>query len=160
MYRTTDGFASKENFIKTKLPNDPSFSSINGSFVGFQGYYNLTIEVEPTDDAIIYVGGIDLHKSVNRGDSWVPISKYYTPNLPVSRVHPDHHAMSFRPGNTNEAVFGTDGGVYYANNLASADNDTTAIQSRVNEYVTTQFVKAAIGPNGVANQSEIFMGNT
>ncbi len=160
IFLTTDGFNSQENLNKTSLPNDADLRIRANDFARGQGDYNLMIEADPTDDSIVYVGGIDLFRSIDNGTNWEQISKWSNnrglDQLSVSLVHADHHAMTFRPGNTNQAIFGTDGGVFYANDLTVANNSIDAIQSRVKGYITTQFVKAAIGPNGIANTSEIF----
>ncbi len=162
IYVTTDGFQSQEKLAKTALPNDADTGISANDFARRQGYYNLTIEADPNNDAILYAGGIDLFRSIDSGASWDQISKWTDDasrgldQLPVSLVHADHHAMAFRPEHTNQAIFGTDGGVFFANDLSAAKNNVDAIQSRVKGYVTTQFVRAAIGPNGLSNQGEIF----
>ncbi|OED48261.1 hypothetical protein AB832_00290, partial [Flavobacteriaceae bacterium (ex Bugula neritina AB1)] len=160
IFVTTDGFNSQENLIKTALPNDANPRIEANDFTRGQGGYNLTIEADPTNDAILYVGGINLFSSIDNGAHWEQISKESNSleldKLPVSLVHADHHAITFRPGNSNQAILGTDGGVFYAQDLATATTNVDAIQSRVKGYVTTQFVKAAIGPNGISNRSEIF----
>ncbi|MEW7278931.1 T9SS type A sorting domain-containing protein [Aquimarina sp. 2201CG1-2-11] len=162
IYVTTDGFNSEENLSKTNLPVDVDRIISRFGFTRFQGFYNLMIESDPTNDSILYVGGIDLFRSVDNGASWDQISKWTDSEffgldkLEVPLVHADQHAMVFRPGNTDQAIFGNDGGVNFANSLSKTQNNPDAIQSRVKGYITTQFVKGAIGPNGVANRSEIF----
>ena len=112
------------------------------------------IEVDPNNDNILYVGGIDLFRSTNSSAvSWTQISKWSnnpglnTLNVPF--VHADQHAMTFRPGNSNQAIFGNDGGVYYASSLSGTSGNGNAISVRNNNYNVTQYVKAGIGPNGV-----------
>ena len=68
-------------------------------FTGGQGWYNLMIEADPSNDQILYVGGIDLYRSNDAGNSWTTISNWTT------NVHSDQHAMTFKPGNSNIAVF-------------------------------------------------------
>ncbi|NAS31796.1 T9SS type A sorting domain-containing protein [Flavobacteriaceae bacterium R38] len=126
-----------------------------------QAFYDLPIEVDPTDDTILYVGGINSFRgniTVDPVDGsrsilptgWSQISIQGTQFLPQGEVlrfsvmHADIHAMTFRPGNENQAVFGTDGGIYYASNLANAPNSTNAIQVRNNGYAVTQFYNGDI----------------
>ncbi len=162
IFLTTDGFNSSENLTNTNLPDDADLAISANDFTRGQAFYDLMIEADPTNDNILYVGGIDLFRSVDNGTNWAQISKWTDSEffgldqLEVPLVHADHHAMAFRPGNTNQAIFGTDGGVFYANDLAVANTTVSAIGSRVKGYITTQFVRGAIGPNGIANRSEIF----
>ncbi len=118
------------------------------------------IEVDPSNDNTLYVGGIDLFRSTNGASSWTQISKWSNnpglSTLPVPLVHADQHAMTFRPGNSNQAVFGNDGGIYYASSLSTAQNSGTAIGVRNNNYNVTQYVKAGIGPNGPGDTVGIF----
>jgi hypothetical protein len=143
IYLTTNGFISV-----TKL-SEPA--AIHGTtvtdFCRGQAFYDLTISVDPTNDAIVYIGGIDIHRSSNSGSTWQTISKWssgYTTG--VSVVHADQHAMVFRPGNSNQAIFGHDGGVSFASSLSAAPTSTSAIQTRVNGLNVTQFYSVGVAP--------------
>ena len=105
------------------------------------------IEVDPTNDQVIYVGGIDLFRTdqgtnTNLAKEWKQISKWSNNNnmaaLNCSLVHADQHAFAFRPGFSNEAIIGNDGGIYYASNLLTADINA-AILVRNKDYNVTQF---------------------
>lgn len=157
IYGTTNGFSS----ITTKsLPNDADQGIPANDFTRGQAFYDLVIEVDPNNDNIVYVGGIDLFRSTNGGSSWTQISKWSnnpglnTLNVPL--VHADHHAMTFRPGNSNQAIFGTDGGIYYASTLSGTSGNGNAISVRNNNYNVTQYVKASIGPDGNGDTDGIF----
>lgn len=157
IYTTTNAFAS----ISTgALPNDADQGIAANDFTRGQAFYDLMIEVDPNNDNILYVGGIDLFRSTNSASSWTQISKWSNnpglSTLPVPLVHADQHAMTFRPGNSNQAIFGNDGGIYYASSLSSASNSSSAIGVRNNNYNVTQYVKAGIGPNGSGSTSVIF----
>ncbi len=158
--RTSDAFATAANRTITSLPNDADTGISANDFTRGQAFYNLMIEANPANDDILYVGGIDLFRSTNSGDNWTQISKWSNENnlagLNVPSVHADQHAMVFRPGNNNQAIFGNDGGVYYASSLSTAQNNTNVIQARNSGYNVTQFVKAAIGPAETGSQNIIF----
>ncbi|MFN7013190.1 MAG: hypothetical protein ACK4ON_02855, partial [Bacteroidia bacterium] len=148
IYLTTNGFSSI-----TKL-NEPA--AIHGTtatdFCRGQAFYDLTISVDPTNDAIVYIGGIDIHRSANSGTSWQTISKWSSGYATgVSVVHADQHAMVFRPGNANQAIFGHDGGVSFASNLSGAASSTTAIATRVNGLNITQFYSVGVAPTQVVS---------
>ena len=146
--RTLDGFSTD---ISLPLPKDIDTDIPPTDFTNGQGFYDLVIEVDPTNDQIVYVGGIDLFRTTNGGSSWIQISEYYT-NTGLSNVHPDQHAIVFNPSNPTIAVNGNDGGVYYATSLST----TPVIRSRNKNYNTVQFYNGAIGPEVAPN--ERFLG--
>lgn len=157
IYTTSNAFASISNGA---LPNDADQGIPSNDFTRGQAFYDLMIEVDPNNDNILYVGGIDIFRSTNGASSWTQISKWSNnpglSTLPVPLVHADQHAMTFRPGNSNQAIFGTDGGIYYSSSLSSASNSSTAIGVRNNNYNVTQYVKAGIGPDGSGSSNIIF----
>ena len=156
IYRTTNKFAS---VTETALPNDADGGIPANDFTRGQAFYDLMIEADPNNDDIVYVGGIDLFRSTNSGNSWSQISKWSNnsglASLSVSLVHADQHAMTFRPGNSNQAIFGNDGGVYYASDL-SRGSSSNVFGARNSNFNVTQYVKAGIGPNGTNDVTGIF----
>lgn len=132
------------------LPNDKDNGIPANDFTRGQAFYDLVIEADPNDHNIVYVGGIDVFRGVFDGTNdfeWTQISKWSNnPNLDttdVPFVHADQHDFTFRPGNSNQAVLGHDGGVSFAFDLAGAaqqnDPGSTTIQTRNNGYAVTQF---------------------
>lgn len=159
LFITTDAFA---NVTPINEPNDADEDIFPSDFTRGQAFYNLVIESDPTNDAIVYAGGIDLFRSVNSGQSWNQISKWSENDnldgLPVSYVHADQHVMTFRPGNTNQAVFGHDGGVSFAKDLAAANVSDQFIPLDRN-YTTTQFYSIGVAPASFAS-GDYFLGGT
>lgn len=159
MWITTDAFA---NISKLNEPDDADLDIPAEDFARGQAFYNLMIESDPTDDNIVYAGGIDLFRSTNSGQTWEQISKWSdNPNLdqlPISEVHADHHVMKFRPGNTNQAIFGHDGGVSFAKDLAAASTSEVFITPETN-YITTQFYSIAVAPSSFSG-GDYFLGGT
>lgn len=155
LVKTTDGV----NFTEISKPNDVDIDISASDFARGQAFYNLTIEVDPENDDIVYAGGIDLFRSVNGGVSWQQISKWSNNNdladFNVSLVHADHHAVAFSPSDANKGVFANDGGIYYANDLSSSPTSETAIVDRNDNYNITQFYSGAIGPDA---ENEILLG--
>ena len=149
IYLTNNAFST----AATKL-NEPF--AIHGTtdtdFCRGQAFYDLMISVDPANDAIVYIGGIDLHRSTNSGGSWATISKWTAGyGTGVSVVHADQHAMVFRPGNSNQAIFAHDGGVSYASSLSTAASSTTAISTRVNGLNITQFYSVGVAPTSAVS---------
>lgn len=154
IYKTEDAFATAPSILPK--PNDVDDGIDADDFARGQSFYNLMIEVDPNNDAILYVGGIDLFRSTDSGATWSQLSKWhagFTGDFSV--VHADQHAMSFRPGNSDQAIFGNDGGVYFANTLLGANASDTAIISMNTGYNVTQFYRGAIAPT-IAD--EYFLG--
>ncbi len=142
-------YITKNSFTTTLPLAEPA--AIHGTFATDfcrgQAFYDLMIKVDPVNDAIVYIGGIDIHRSTNSGTSWQTISKWssgYSTRVPI--VHADQHAMVFRPGNSNQAIFAHDGGVSYASSLSGAATSTTAISTRVNGLNITQFYSLGVAP--------------
>ncbi len=157
LVKTTNGFS----FTSISKPNDADIDIPANDFAREQGFYNLTLEVDPNNDNILYAGGIDLFRSDNSGASWDQISKWSNfsglSSLNVSLVHPDHHAVVLNPNNSNKGVFANDGGIYYSANLNMASNSSSAIQSRNKNYNITQFYSGAISQD---ENDEMLLGGT
>ena len=150
IYATTNAFTSVLELAK---PIDVDEGIPEDDFARYQDFYNLMIEVDPTDDAILYVGGIDLFRTTQGTDAdessdWQQISKWSNNNLlddlTCSLVHADQHAMVFRPGDSNQAVFGNDGGVYFTTSLSTAATSDVFGARNVN-YNVTQFYYGGYG---------------
>ncbi len=145
LLKTTDGFVA--NFSQPATPSD---GDIGGSdFTNGQAFYDLVIEVDPTNDDTIYVGGIDLFKSTNGGSNWTQISSGYGSTSP-NDIHPDQQGMAIL--DANHILFGNDGGVAYSS------NGGVTIEHRNNKYNVTQFYHMAVGPTAAFNGDYFMAG--
>ena len=130
-------------------------------FTRGQSFYDLVIVTDPTNDATVYVGGIDLFKSTNSGSTWTQISKWSNNSqlatLSVSEVHADQHAIVFNPKNSSQIAFGNDGGIYFCANKANIVTNT-GISVRNNRYNVTQFYDAKMNPTMTNSTEEILAG--
>lgn len=158
LFTTTDAFATITTMLE---PNDADNNIPANDYTRGQAFYDLPIEAD--QNGKLYVGGIDLFVSPNNGLNWSQISKWSNnPGLntiTVPFVHADQHAIVFRPGsNDNQVVFGTDGGVYYSSNISNTAGNTTAIQQRNIDYVTTQFYSGTVDGTGAFNGDDIAGG--
>ena len=109
-------------------------------FTRGQAWYDLILAVDPNDENTLYAGGIDLHKSIDGGNTWNQISHWYG-GFELDYVHADQHSFAFRPGNPNTVVFGNDGGLHMT---TDAGDHFTAKNSG---YNVTQFYSCALHPN-------------
>jgi len=148
---TEDAFATTPSTLTLPLDTDPTVDA--DDFTRGQAFYDLMLEADPTNDEIVYVGGINAFRSDNSGSTWVKMSQWFdNVNLSVPIVHADIHELSFDPSNPDKAIIATDGGVYYANSLLGALTSRAAIFSNNNNYNTTQFYWGAIGQNQANDQ--------
>jgi photosystem II stability/assembly factor-like uncharacterized protein len=117
------------------------------SYLGGQGWYDNVIWAGvPNNADFVLVGGIDLWRSTDGGDSLARISQWWS--APTS-AHADHHtivpAHGF-DGVTNKAVyFGNDGGLYRADNVLTVGTPSPVDgwTNLDNGYAVTQFYYGA-----------------
>lgn len=101
-------------------------------------WYAYIMAVDPNNVNRIWIGSDNLYQSVDGGASWTQ----------VTGVHADHHAIAYRPGNSDQVVFGNDGGVYRSLNAAANPPTLTANN---NGYNVTQFYSTALHPFAGSN---------
>lgn len=140
IWRSTDGgrtFARRNGHNPDGVPSN---------FLGGQGWYDNIIWAGDPDDAnFVLVGGIDLWKSGDGGQTLRRISLWSDP----ASVHADHHAIvshpGYGPGGNSTVFFGNDGGIFRADDArAAGDPDPTQGWTRlVNGYDVTQFYGGA-----------------
>ncbi len=109
-------------------------------FTRGQAFFDLILAVHPQNENIAIAGGIDLHKTTDGGLTWGGVS-YWTGGSCDDYVHADQHAIQFRPGFPNEAIFGTDGGVFYSKDVGNSSNPE--FEARNNRFNVTTFYSAA-----------------
>jgi hypothetical protein len=152
--KSTDNGAT---WLEIAQPDDADNEIAADDFTRGQAFYNQSLMVDPNDPKTVVIGGINLFRSTSGGSrppgggpSWIQISKWSNNaglnTLNCSIVHADQHAISFKPGSSTTAVFGTDGGIYFTSNLASAGS-SDAIAARNKNFNVTQFYSVAVHPN-------------
>ncbi len=161
LYKTTDDFST---ITTLNEPQDDEVGMSSTDFTRGQSFYDLEIEVDPTDDNIVYAGGINWHRSDDGGATWEQITKWnnspsWFPNVTnISVSHADQHGLYFRPTAPDEAVIVNDGGVAYTTSLAQATN-TATFSDRENNFITTQFYRVAQTPDDFAGD-DLVLGGT
>lgn len=135
----------------------PVYDDLGGAgekpFVGSQGDYDLILGTHATDANILYAGGVGYSVSKDGGATWLPKLGY---SALGALMHVDEHSFAARPGFPNEAVFGGDGGVYYAADWGSSGTNYPAFQARNKNYNVTQFFALDIG--STANNGTVVAG--
>ncbi len=135
----------------------PVYDDLNNEgekpFMGNQGGYDLILGTHETNPNALYAAGIAYSVSVDGGETWLPKRGYGELG---DLMHVDNHAFMARPGFPDEAIFGNDGGVYYAPDWASSGKNYPKLQKRNRGYNVTQFFSTDI--NSFANSGTIVAG--
>ena len=146
IFKTTDGFDTNPTSLPKPADADPGIPS--NDFTRGQAFYDLTIAVDPNDDEIVYVGGVDSFRSADGGNTWQQMSRWTSMNISVPYVHADIHNIVFHPADSDKGLIATDGGIFYADSFADATQEVNnAIGTRQWYFNTTQFYKGAISQN-------------
>ncbi len=151
VFRSTD---SGETFtMQSNTPNIFNYSTI-GEGGGGQGWYDLSIAVNPNDAEDIYVSGVHIWNSKDGGVSWQDedfnygILNYWVYNASNTDnyVHADNHTLDFLNG---ELFAGCDGGIWKSANLGASWQD---LSEGLNN---TQLYRLGLDPN---NENVIIAG--
>lgn len=128
-----------------------------------QGWFDNVIAVDPLNENIVWVGGIDLFRSDDGGANWGMASFWHEPKTNARYVHADQHVIVFHPqfnGSSNRTMFvGNDGGIFRTENAraqtvtgnrapCSSASSKVTWASLNNGYEVTQFYHGAAFPNG------------
>jgi photosystem II stability/assembly factor-like uncharacterized protein len=97
--------------------NNPLLPEDNGG----QGYYDLTLVVDPNDPDQIYTGGINMWGSSDGGLNWNLFS-YWQSHFGES-IHADQHASAFHPL-SSDFFQANDGGLFKTKALIPGNLDT------------------------------------
>ncbi|MFT5641594.1 MAG: photosystem II stability/assembly factor-like uncharacterized protein [Cyclobacteriaceae bacterium] len=134
--------------------------SLNGGayidFLGGQGWYDNTIEVNPFDHTEVYFGGVglfhvDLNAALNTEDmlgstTSVVADVYNSFGGPNTSVHPDQHylkaVVSDEANEEFQLILGNDGGMYLSDPDAQPGLTNRSWTSVGQRYNTTQFYGA------------------
>jgi hypothetical protein len=121
LYRSAD--AGSTFVTMSTTPNILDWSC-DGSGSGGQAWYDLEIAADPQNANLIFVGGINVWKSLDGGATW-QITGHWYGGCGVQAVHADQHVFEYNPLN-NRLYIGNDGGVYSTTNQGQSWTDHTA----------------------------------
>ncbi|GAA4329070.1 hypothetical protein [Flaviaesturariibacter amylovorans] len=130
-YKSVDGGAT---WTKQNTSAYPS-GVLNG-----QGWYNLTLAINPDNSNEFIVGGLDAYRFGSSGTAAPTRMTYWVGTAPY--VHADHHFIQWwKAGTQSRMVIGCDGGLFLSN------NGGTSFTDRNRNLNIKQFYSAAIHPN-------------
>ena len=138
LYKSVNGGTSW-----SPLANTPDYTGqayAYGSGTGEQGWYDNVVQVDPLNANHLIAGGIAIVESTNGGTSWSNINGQVFFGAGTNKIHPDQHALAFRPD--GKVWVGDDGGVFLY------DPSTGAVDNANGNLNITQFYS---GFNAVGN---------
>lgn len=130
IYKSTDGGA---NWVATATQPTAGWASQ-------QGWYALSVVINPADANQCIVGGLDNWKTTDGGATWTKISTWV--GATGQYVHADQHKAVWYD-NGNKLIFGSDGGIFY-----TSDGGTT-IRDRNTGLRIKQFYSCAAHPSSL-----------
>ncbi len=99
-----------------------------------QCFYDNVIVVDPTDENLVYYGGVSFYRSQNGGQSWNDLAA-------PSSMHPDFHAIAVNASAQSKQIYvGNDGGVWSSLDGGRAWNN---VNGKLN---LTQFESISLHP--------------
>lgn len=128
------------------LPSDVS----SGTNFATIAWHALSAAVCPTNPNELYVGGLDVFKTTDGGNTWLSrLSDWYLMYQGGGDryVHADIHTFVYKPGSADELLIGTDGGVFFT---ADATNISPVFEQRNLDFSTLQFYTCDIYPQAGA----------
>lgn len=103
-----------------------------------QCWYNLTLTVKPTDENMLFFGGIPMWRF--DGSTWVEVSQTALPANRNNGIHVDQHASTW---SGSRLIVGNDGGVW------SSTTDGTGPWTTHNATLNTaQYYEGSVAPDG------------
>ena len=100
---------------------------------GGQSAYNLVLEADPTDSAVVYLGGSRVYRSRDAGATF---------SLVAYDLHVDWHAFEMAPSDPDVVFGGNDGGIY-----ASYDRGNSWVSRNTNIAVSQFYPGVAVHPS-------------
>jgi photosystem II stability/assembly factor-like uncharacterized protein len=95
-----------------------------------QCWFDFYVAVDPDNTNVIYLGGQDLWRSTDGGNTWTDLGGY------VGGLHPDQHAFAFSPISPDTIYVGNDGGIWSSQNASTCDPSNCWINLNAGLIVT------------------------
>ena len=111
LYKSTDEGANWTQ--QSDSPNLLGWST-TGSDNDGQAWYDLALAVDPNNEQIVFVGGVNCWKSTNGGQSW-NINTHWYGGGGAEYMHADIHMLKYNLLD-NRIYSGNDGGLYFSDN--------------------------------------------
>lgn len=129
-------FRSEDGGINWTLASDYDYAK-------YQGWYSHDVAINPSNPSTVLVGGINVYRSTNEGQTLIPESDWLLWNLsafpvvgpeqlPGDFIHADIHQIVYHPNIPNKIYVASDGGVFKSENdgldFVSANSGLQTVQ--------------------------------
>ena len=153
----TKGSKTQDGRIFTSSDGGASWTARATPFhLAGQGWYNNAIWVDPTNENLLLIGGLDNHRSTDGGLTFSKVSQWYCAPL---HAHADNHAIveasDFNASTIRAVYWGNDGGIYKAASvdalLSQTDPNSCPVSgwtSLNNGFSVTQFYGVGVSSAG------------
>ena len=111
LFKSVDAGAKWTRVYASSKKNLLGYST-SGKDLGGQGWYDLAMAVNPESISEVFVGGINIYKSVDGGSEF-NLNTHWIGGGEITYVHADQHMLSFNPLN-NYLYACNDGGLYFS----------------------------------------------
>lgn len=111
-------------------------------FCSPQCFYDIAVDVDPTNAANLYIGGSPANvfaRSSDSGTTFTADGDNFTAGL-----HVDSHAIAVAPSNPAIVYFGSDGGIYRTSNVSATPIVWTSLNN--SQFTATQFMSLDVHP--------------
>jgi hypothetical protein len=86
-----------------------------------QGWYNITLAINPANTSELMSGGLDAYRSVNGGATWALVTNWVST---APYVHADHHYMQWwRKNGESRLMIACDGGLFLSRDNGASWSD-------------------------------------
>lgn len=107
LYRSAD--AGLTFTLMSNYPNIFGYDAAGNDDAG-QAWYDMALTVSPTNENEVFIGGVNIWKSLNGGSSWINLTEW-TYNYTGKYAHADIHYLGFY----GDSIYcGSDGGIFVA----------------------------------------------
>lgn len=128
-----------------------------GNDEGGQGWYDLSIAVSPTNEDMVFIGGVNTWRSIDGGDNYSIMNHWSGDG--AQEVHADKHMLTYR---SNGDLFEcNDGGIYIStdNGVSWVDKTDGIVNSQMYKLGVSQQLSNEVITGLQDNGTKVFSGN-
>ena len=118
LFKSTDGAGHWSAVAAAPDYTGQGYSYGSGGGSDEQGWYDNVLGIDPTNANHVLAGGIALIETTDGGGTWRNVNGQPFFGTGTNKLHPDQHALAFRPDGT--VWVGDDGGVFLYSPISDA----------------------------------------
>lgn len=138
VYAYSIGYTNEGPQQRFAVSDDGGLTWSDRAAEGLAKHPAVFVSVDPADPNVVYVGMYDLYRSLDGGQTFVNVTKGYTPDErfdPASSTsHVDQHSLAFHPLDASTFYLGNDGGVFLSHDRGTSFESLSGTLSLVQAY--------------------------